>query len=189
VRIDGADQSVQGGNFMWLKKANAGCTLWLSSVQDDRFEGWHDGYTRLPDPVRHRRAIRLDKAARRILIEDSLDMAEDHAVELFFHCHEHAVVERAEQGYVVRHGDVRVGLTLPVADGARIELYRGSLAPMLGWVSRSFDSRAPAPTIAWRARLSGRAVLRTEIAVHCGEDAADAMRARACSSCVPLPSD
>ncbi len=170
VRIDGSDQSVQGGNFMWLRKANARCTLWLSSVEEDRFEGWHDGYTRLPDPVRHRRAIRLDKAARRILIEDSLDMAEDHAVELFFHCHEHAVVQPVAQGYIVRHGEVCVRIALPAADSARIEVFSGSLAPMLGWVSRSFDSRAPASTIAWSARLSGHAVLRTEIAVHLPSD-------------------
>ena len=27
VRVDGLDQSRSGGNFMWLKKANAGCAL------------------------------------------------------------------------------------------------------------------------------------------------------------------
>jgi hypothetical protein len=36
---------------------------------------------------------------------------------------------------------------------------------MSGWVSRSFDSRTPAPTIGWTARLTGRAVLRSEILV------------------------
>jgi hypothetical protein len=44
-----------------------------------------------------------------------------------------------------------------------VQVYRGSLAPLLGWVSRAFDSRQPAPTIVWRARLSSRAVLRTQI--------------------------
>jgi hypothetical protein len=33
-------------------------------------------------------------------------------------------------------------------------------------VSRAFDTRTPAPTLVWSARLSGRAVLRTEIEVH-----------------------
>ncbi len=63
VCIDGEDQSVQGGSFMWLKKANAGCSLWLSSAEKDCFEGWHDGYRRLDDPVKHRRLIELDKRA------------------------------------------------------------------------------------------------------------------------------
>jgi hypothetical protein len=37
---------------------------------------------------------------------------------------------------------------------------------MLGWVSRSFDTRVPASTIVWRARLTGRAVLRTELVIE-----------------------
>jgi heparinase II/III-like protein len=166
VRIDGLDQSVQGGNFLWLKKANAGCSVWLSSAEKDCFEGWQDGYTRLADPVRHRRRIELDKAARRIVLEDTLDMAEDHEVELFFHCHEESRVVPAAEGFVVRRGEVALRLALPQAPGAKVELYRGSLAPMSGWVSRAFDSRQPAPTIAWRARLTGPSVLRTEILVQ-----------------------
>jgi hypothetical protein len=166
VRIDGLDQSVQGGNFLWLKKANAGCSLWLSSAEKDCFEGWQDGYTRLADPVKHRRLIELDKAARRIVVEDTLEMAEDHEVELFFHCHEESTVMPQGPGFVVRRGDASLRLVLPQSENARVELFRGSLAPMSGWVSRSFDTRAPAPTIAWRARLTGPSVLRTEILVR-----------------------
>jgi hypothetical protein len=166
LRIDGQDQSVQGGNFLWLKKANAGCSLWLSSAEKDCFEGWHDGYLRLPDAVKHRRLIMLDKAAARIVVEDCLEMAEDHAVELFFHCHEDALVKPTQHGYLVRRCDAFVEITLPRLPEAKLQVYRGSLAPMCGWVSRAFDSRTPAPTIVWSARLSGRSVLRTEIEVH-----------------------
>jgi hypothetical protein len=40
---------------------------------------------------------------------------------------------------------------------------RCNLAPICGWVSRSFDSRLPASTIVWQARLTGRVVLTSEI--------------------------
>jgi len=166
LRIDGLDQSVQGGNFLWLAKANAGCSLWLSSAEKDCFEGWHDGYRRLDDPVRHRRLIGLDKAARRIVVEDHLEMGEDHEVELFFHCHEESTLVPTGWGYLVRRENCALRIALPQAGGARVQVYRGSLAPMSGWVSRAFDRRAPAPTIAWSARLSGHAVLRTEISVR-----------------------
>jgi len=166
VRIDGLDQSVQGGNFLWLKKANAACSVWLSSAEKDCFEGWHDGYLRLPDPVKHRRLIELDKRVRRIVVEDTLEMAEDHEVELFFHCHEESRVSAVDGGFLVRRGEVSLRITLPDIPGARIELLRGSLSPMSGWVSRAFDCRQPAPTIAWRARLIGRSVLRTEMLVE-----------------------
>jgi hypothetical protein len=163
VRIDGRDQSVQGGNFMWLAKANAGCSLWLSSAQKDSFEGWHDGYARLEDPVKHRRLIELDKAARRVVLEDTLDMAEDHEVELFFHCHESCSLHETENGFLIRRAQASIRLVLPQADNARTQVYRGSLAPLSGWVSRSFDSRTATSTIVWQARLTGRAVLRSEI--------------------------
>jgi hypothetical protein len=165
VRVDGLDQSVPGGNFMWLAKARAGCSLWLSSPDKDSFEGWHDGYMRLDDPVKHRRLIELDKRTRRVLIEDTLDMGEEHDVELFFHCSERCSVDSVPGGYLVSQEGVSIKLLLPESAGAGPEVHRGSMAPLLGWVSRAFDARQPAPTIVWRARLASRAVLRTEIVI------------------------
>src|SRR5688572_12130298 len=165
VRLDALDQSVPGGNFMWLSKARAGCSLWLSSPEKDSFEGWHDGYMRLDDPVKHRRLIELDKRARRVLVEDTLEMGEEHDVELFFHCHEDCSVDAIEGGYLVVRAGTSLRLLLPQVEDAASSVHRGSVAPLLGWVSRAFDSRRPAPTIAWRARLANRAVLRTEMVI------------------------
>jgi len=166
LRVDGLDQSVQAGNFLWLHKARAGCSLWLSSAHKDSFEGWHDGYMRLPDPVKHRRMIELDKKARRVLIEDTLEMEEEHDVEIFFHCSELCAVDPVPGGFVLSRKNVSVRMILPEAADAQSRIHRGSVAPILGWVSRAFDSRQPAPTIVWRARLPGHAVLRTEMAVQ-----------------------
>ncbi|HEX6691600.1 MAG TPA: alginate lyase family protein, partial [Burkholderiales bacterium] len=55
VRVDGADQSQADRASAWLHKARSACSLWLSTASKDSFEGWHDGYMRLPDPVKHRR--------------------------------------------------------------------------------------------------------------------------------------
>jgi len=166
VRIDGLDQSEQGGNFMWMKHARAGCGLWLSSADKDSFEGWHDGYQRLEDPVKHRRLIELDKRARRLIIEDALDMADEHDVELLFHCAEQCQIQAVEGGYLIERDGVQLRLALPVNGAA--ELHRGSVAPIFGWVSRAFDRREPTTTIVWRARLSGPALLRSEIELPSG---------------------
>jgi hypothetical protein len=166
LRVDGFDQSVPGGNFMWMRHARAGCSLWLSSTEKDSFEGWHDGYARLEDPVKHRRLVELDKRARTILVEDTIEAADEHEIELFFHCAEDCQIEAVEGGYLVGRDDVpAVKLLLPVVEGASAEVHRGSLAPILGWVSRSFDVRLPASTIVWRARILGRTVLRSEIQI------------------------
>ena len=159
VRIDGLDQSEPGGNFMWLRKARAGCSLWLSSAQKDSFEGWHDGYMRLPDPVKHRRLIELDKASRRVLVEDTLEMEDAHDVELFFHFSERCDVRGEGGAWVASHGNASLRIALPPEGDASLQA--GSVSPISGWISRGFDKRVPAPTLAWRARITGHAVLRT----------------------------
>jgi len=164
VRIDGLEQSEPGGNFMWVKHARAGCGLWLSSAEKDTFEGWHDGYTRLADPVKHRRLLELDKRARRLVIEDSLAMAAAHEVELLFHWAEDCRVQAALDGFLIERDGITLELTLPA--GGSAEVYRGSLAPLYGWISRGYDRRAPTSTIVWRAKLASQALLRTEIVIH-----------------------
>jgi hypothetical protein len=120
---------------------------------------------RLDDPVKHRRLIELDKRARRVLVEDTLDMEEEHDVELFFHCSERCSVDPVPGGYLISRDGRSIKLLLPTVERSSAVVHCGSLSPLLGWVSRTFDSRQAAPTIAWSARLSGRAVLRTEIHV------------------------
>lgn len=166
LRIDGQDQSVQGGNFMWLRKAKATCSQWHTSSTEDAFEGWHDGYQRLSDPVIHLRRIHLDKISGRIIIEDRLSMAGEHTVELFFHCSEHCHIECEQQRYTLEQGNNRLTLILPDLDGkASHRLLSGSVDPILGWVSRRFDSKEPTPSIIWSAPLRGNTTLRTEILI------------------------
>ncbi|HZZ90984.1 MAG TPA: alginate lyase family protein [Usitatibacter sp.] len=164
VRIDGMDQSEPGGNFMWLRKARAECTRWSSDGKADVFEGWHDGYLGLEDPVAHRRRITLDKAARRVAIEDSLEMEGRHAVEILFHCHEDCAVERTDPGVRLSRGGRAIELRLPSMPGAGVHVLEASTQPIGGWVSRRFDRKVRAPTILWSAMLTGRQRLRTEIA-------------------------
>ena len=163
LRVDGMDQSQSGGNFMWVRKAEAQCTLWRPSKERDLFEGWHDGYAQLPDPVVHRRRISLEKRTRQVVIEDALQMAGQHDIELFFHCSERCRVDPARDGWAVSQGGKTLLLRLPQAVQASSRIHYGSTAPIRGWVSRKFDDRQPAPTIEWRARLKGEIVLRTQI--------------------------
>jgi hypothetical protein len=163
LRVDGKDQSEPGGSFIWLRKARAGCSHWSSTESVDVFEGWHDGYAQLPDPVVHRRRITLDKRSRSVLLEDTLQMAGTHAIELFFHCNERCRVEPVEEGYRIFGTEKSILLKLPRAEGAVTNVYQGSVSPVLGWISRRFDEKAPAPTIAWCARVTGKVLLRSEI--------------------------
>ena len=163
VRVDGVDQSQAGGDFMWLHKARAGCVSTCSSAAVETLEGWHEGYLRLKDPVLHRRRFVLEKEARRLVIEDRLEMAGVHDVEMFLHCAAECAVTPTHTGYSIRRGPWVLDAHLARHPLAATRVYRGSTAPISGWVSRHYDQREPAPTIAWRARLRGPAVLRTEL--------------------------
>jgi hypothetical protein len=170
LRVDGQDQSVQGGNFMWLKKAEATCSHWHSSPTEDVFEGWHDGYRRLSDPVTHLRRIHLDKLNGKIIIEDQLTMDGEHNIELFFHFSERCRIQYGNESYAIEQGKKRLTLSLPDPVGKpHHRLVLGSLDPILGWVSRRFDAKEPSPSIVWSSRLRGNTLLRTEIRIDSQE--------------------
>jgi hypothetical protein len=73
-------------------------------------------------------------------------------------------VHALPEGYAISRGRNSLLLALPQVAGACSEVHRGDTAPILGWVSRRFDEKQPTPTIAWRARLKGEIVLRSDIA-------------------------
>ena len=86
-----------------------------------------------------------------------------HDIELFFHCAEQCAVEPMTGGFLISRDGVQLKLVLPPSGDSTV--HKGEYAPLLGWVSRAFDRRLPTHTIVWRARLSGNALLRTELAV------------------------
>jgi hypothetical protein len=98
-----------------------------------------------------------------VLVEDILQMSGAHEIELFFHCSEQCHVNPVPGGYRIGQAENTLFLQLPEAKGAASGVHYGSTAPILGWVSRRFDEKQPAPTIAWRARLAGDVVLRSEV--------------------------
>ncbi|HEY6863999.1 MAG TPA: heparinase II/III-family protein, partial [Burkholderiales bacterium] len=163
LRVDGESQSQPGGSFLWLAKAEARCDAWDTSDERDVFEGRHDGYRRLPDPVVHRRRVVLEKRERRILVDDGVEARGAHRVEAFFHCHEACAVEPVPGGFALRRDGRTVMLLFPDAGVSDTSVLRASVDPIGGWVSRRFDDKVPATTIVRRATTAGNAVLRTLI--------------------------
>ena len=166
VAVDGLDQSEQGGDFLWLRKARAGCTAALFSDAVETLSGWHEGYLRLADPVLHRRRLILKKRTRCLDVEDELVMSGEHDVEIFLHCAPECIVEPVSGGFAIRRGPWALLVQLPVHPAGAARLYSGSTQPLCGWVSRHYDQREPAPTIVWRARLAGRSRLCTRLVCH-----------------------
>jgi len=158
VQMDGLDQSEIGGNFMWLQKANA---VALSHDATHFFEGKHDGYMRLRDPVMHRRIIRFDSKRNAVIVEDILECFGEHEVALHWHFAEGCHAETVGQALHVAKRDKGLHMSCHFGNGP--QLHSASMAPIAGWISRSFDSKSGIATAAWRGTIRGTSTIVTEI--------------------------
>ena len=167
VTVDGANQSVIGGNFMWLAKARCRLVTHVTSGVPQRFVGEHDGYLRLEDPVRHRRELRYDPLRRRLTVIDTLDANAPHEVEIAWHFAEQAQVSLDDgQPVLATHGPVSLRLACD-HPGFVPTLHRGEETPRKrGWVSRRFDERAPATSVVFRGRIDRPTSITTRLALR-----------------------
>ena len=140
VRIDGLDQSVSGGRFMWLKKARASIEKMPQSPHEFDFRGSHDGYERLGDPVRHMRSVRYDAASATLNVRDEIAARKAHQVELFWHFAPGLDTRLNSSGLHVRGKRFALQMHAQGAD-LKLELVRGNENPPLGWYSRCYESK------------------------------------------------
>lgn len=145
VRVDGLDQSVAGGNFLWTRHTNARVVERFSDAAMDRLRGEHDGYARLSDPVAVSREWVYHKGARRFEITDRLVCKDSHEVEIFWHLDPACEVQLGPGEASIRSATHRLVLTWPQGLAAR--LVRAQEEPPLGWISRRFDFKEPCQTL------------------------------------------
>ena len=165
VRIDGEDQSVIGGSFLWTDKAEAVVERFERTAEHDLLVAAHDGYERLADPVRHCRRVRFVKAHDALEIVDRIESRGPHLVERFWHFAETCAVALDGRTAVSTDGAVEIRIDVDEPD-ARAELLSGSESPKGGWISRGFGRKTPSTTLVYKSRTAGSAELRTRIAVR-----------------------
>jgi hypothetical protein len=160
--VDGQDQSEYGASFLWLRDVNCRLIEHVAGAAQS-VHAAHDGYTRLADPVTHHRRVSLADDGGPLLVEDWLECAQPHEVELLWHAAAGAAL----------HPDGDVAWTLQSArralrieiDGAPFEssIVAGRDSPPQGWVSSRFYEKEAAPVLAVRCRLAPKQVLRTRL--------------------------
>jgi hypothetical protein len=84
VTVDGQSSSEPAGPFSWHRVAACSLRTWISRPRFDFFDGSHDGYTRLPDPVTHHRTILFLKDDYWIM-RDRLLASGAHRYDVKFH--------------------------------------------------------------------------------------------------------
>ncbi len=163
VRIDGADQSLIGGNFMWLTAAESKCELWAFDENQDHFVGVQNGYMRLDDPVLHRRDIKFyKKSQNRILVTDSIVCSEEHIVEQCWNFSESCEVSLQDRTIVVESKKFIARLEVDSKD-SEILIFKGNQQPRCGWVSRKFNIKSPVSAVVITNKIYGTSAITTEI--------------------------
>jgi hypothetical protein len=84
VTVDGQSSSEPAGPFAWRHVARCSLRTWISQRRFDFFDGRHDGYCRLSDPVTHQRTILFLKGEYWV-VRDRLVAAGAHRYEVGFH--------------------------------------------------------------------------------------------------------
>jgi hypothetical protein len=147
--VDGESSSVMEGTFSWSQTARCEARGWLSRARFDFFEGEHDGYSRLSDPVTHRRSVLFLKGDY-FVIRDEADARARHRYELRFHFAPDAVTGDVGEDSAVR---------LPDSSSPGVELHAhggaGGWREEEGWVSPCYGSRVAAPVWTFEAEGEG----------------------------------
>ena len=163
VEVDGQSQSGDGGPFLWLRHANAREIDVLDTGDIASWTAEHDGYLSLDPPARHRRSVRLDRAARTLEIVDEIGGGR-HEVRLAFHLGPdvHAQLDGtcAALSWPAAAAPGAARLDLP--HGLDWSLHRGETDPILGWYAPGLGRRIPACTLVGR----GRSVPATPLATR-----------------------
>nr|WP_198955001.1 alginate lyase family protein [Kineosporia sp. R_H_3] len=158
LELGGVDQCDAGGPFLWMTHPR---TTTLRQEPGDApvrlWEAAHDGYTRLPVPLVHRRLVTLDSPARTLTVVDDVtgpvgsSGPAGAAVPLRLSWHLGPAVD-------VDLGDRTARLAWTAQDGrrtARLRLpgdltwtaHRGEDDPPLGWYSPRFGRRVPSTSL------------------------------------------
>lgn len=162
IRIDEQDQSEIGGNFMWLRKANATCHDYQSNEEFCSITASHDGYTSLEASVSHQRMVYFDKLKNTILIEDTLECTGNNLAEQFWHFSEFCDVKLEDR--ILRISNDKVDVSIELDESLEhAEIFAGDDRLPLGWTSRQFDKKITSSSVRAAVKISGKKLLKTVI--------------------------
>lgn len=155
VTVDRQSQSIPAGPFAWEQSAVCHLLEFKVSPQSVVFEGRHDGYRRLDDPVTHTRKVVFVKADEEralpafLVIRDRFDAVSRHHYALNYHL---------ASGCRAQSADNRVIAGEPGGDLLTIVVYSAEELQVRikeGWVSTCYALRAAAPVAVFETEATG----------------------------------
>jgi hypothetical protein len=145
LQLDGADQSVSGGPFLWTRHAETRVLSVDTSGEDTAaWSAEHDGY----EGSVHRRRVELTPARRELRVIDEV-RGPRRAVRLAFHLG--PAINADLEGNLARLSWTKDGedrsAVLELPGQLSWQAHRGETDPVLGWYSAGFGRKEPATTL------------------------------------------
>ncbi|QUM85350.1 alginate lyase family protein [Moritella sp. 28] len=167
IEVDGVDQSVMTGPFMWEQHAQAQCTLWNPTKSGGQVAGFHNGYQRLSSPLIHERHLDLNTQRNSLVITDKIQSQGNHIIALYFHLSEDCSDIKIEGHICTLYlNSNKVSISLPknltheIVSG---KWHEDTDHTSLGWISRSYHQRTAINTLISKGNTSGSKLFTTVI--------------------------
>ncbi len=142
VVVDGQNQSVIGGPFLWTRHAQT--RVRAVNLEAGIVDAEHDGYTRLPGRVVHRRWVIAPPGDRASLIIDLVTGRGAHEVLTSWPLHPAVDSVRLDNRHLLsRHREPLMQLMHAATSPLVHEDVRGDESADLGWWSDRLESREP----------------------------------------------
>lgn len=160
VRIDEQDQAAPAGPFAWTSIPTTKVERWVRGETFDFLAASHDGYSRLPSPVLHRRCVFRGPEGV-WLVRDHCEGRGLHLAEAFWHFAEDVHLSIEARALFARFSGATkeastTGLAFLTPTNSTWNIETGS-----GFVSPAYGCKNPAPM----ARVSARVELPVECTV------------------------
>ncbi len=146
VVVDGEEQNRfdEDELFTMERDATVKVNKWLVTENYDFLDAEHDGYTRLKNPVVHRRQIYFNKEEQYWVIKDMLtgEGGYKHKFDLYFHFAPMDLKKEKDE-LVIETGNkngANIAIAPLVTDGLKLEIKNG-------WVSHSYGTKVEAPIV------------------------------------------
>lgn len=130
----------------------------------------HDGYSRLPDPVTHRRWLIVDRQLNLLILVDWLIASGGHRLSQHFYLHRDTTVSEAEGGFAYciqpEGGDARLRMSWHFGGACEAP----AVSDLTGYRSDSYGTKYEVPALRADAAFRGTAGIVAVVAPHDDSD-------------------
>ncbi|WP_420037298.1 alginate lyase family protein [Streptomyces sp. cg28] len=158
LELDGTDQSVSGGPFLWTRHAGTRVLAVETSGDVARWSAEHDGY----QPTVHRRRVELTAESEELRLVDEVRGPRGD-VRLAFHLGPTVAADLLGDRAVltwIHEGEGRSAV-LDLPGQLTWQAHRGESDPPLGWYSPGFGRKEPTTTLVGTGSTEGAADFTT----------------------------